>query len=212
MPKMDGIATTRNIRRYDAYTPIVSMTSNFTHNDIMEYIGIGMNDILPKPFSKNTLYDILEKHCAHLKIIQRQQTDEVIIHRGLGIPQANITPLLEDSTSSNYTYPTSNTNNTIVDTPSTSSSSPPTNNSPTPTAITANATTTTTTSPSTTSTTTNNDSSYWQPIDNRKLVWSSSSSVQQKYHPAQHLPQQLQQQQHQHKRQKLNDLYDAPQF
>ncbi|GAA5812071.1 hypothetical protein MFLAVUS_005520 [Mucor flavus] len=211
MPKMDGIATTRNIRRYDAYTPIVSMTSNFTHNDIMEYIGIGMNDILPKPFSKNTLYDILEKHCAHLKIIQRQQTDEVIIHRGLGIPQANITPLLEDSTSSNYTYPTSNTNNTIVDTPSTSSSSSPTNNSPTSTAITTTATTSTATT-TTTSTTTNNDSVYWQPIDNRKLVWSSSSSVQQKYHPAQHLPQQLQQQQHQHKRQKLNDLYDAPQF
>ncbi|OAD08417.1 hypothetical protein MUCCIDRAFT_123910, partial [Mucor lusitanicus CBS 277.49] len=37
MPKMDGIATTRNIRRYDSLTPIVSMTSNFTHNDIMEY-------------------------------------------------------------------------------------------------------------------------------------------------------------------------------
>ncbi|RCI01539.1 kinase-regulated stress-responsive transcription factor skn7, partial [Rhizopus stolonifer] len=67
MPKMDGIATTRNIRRYDSVTPIVSMTSNYNHNDIMEYIGIGMNDILPKPFSKNTLYDILEKHCGHLK-------------------------------------------------------------------------------------------------------------------------------------------------
>jgi DNA-binding response OmpR family regulator len=70
MPKMDGIVTTRNIRRYDSMTPIVSMTSNFTQNDIMEYIGIGMNDILPKPFSKNTLYDILEKHCSHLKMMQ----------------------------------------------------------------------------------------------------------------------------------------------
>ncbi|KAI8330013.1 hypothetical protein EDC96DRAFT_549028 [Choanephora cucurbitarum] len=67
MPKMDGISTTRNIRRFDSLTPIVSMTSNYNHNDIMEYIGIGMNDILPKPFSKNTLYDILDKHCAHLK-------------------------------------------------------------------------------------------------------------------------------------------------
>ncbi|KAI8385753.1 hypothetical protein BD560DRAFT_169498 [Blakeslea trispora] len=67
MPKMDGISTTRNIRRFDTLTPIVSMTSNYNHNDIMEYIGIGMNDILPKPFSKNTLYDILDKHCAHLK-------------------------------------------------------------------------------------------------------------------------------------------------
>lgn len=68
MPNMDGITTTRNIRRFDTMTPVVSMTSNFTQTDIMEYINIGMNDILPKPFSKNTLYDILEKHCAHLKL------------------------------------------------------------------------------------------------------------------------------------------------
>ncbi|CAO3663557.1 unnamed protein product [Rhizopus microsporus] len=68
MPNMDGITTTRNIRRFDTMTPVVSMTSNFTQADIMEYINIGMNDILPKPFSKNTLYDILEKHCAHLKL------------------------------------------------------------------------------------------------------------------------------------------------
>ncbi len=69
MPNMDGITTTRNIRRFDGVTPVVSMTSNFTQNDIMDYINIGMNDILPKPFSKSTLYDILEKHCARLKAL-----------------------------------------------------------------------------------------------------------------------------------------------
>lgn len=190
MPKMDGIATTRNIRRYDSLTPIVSMTSNFTHNDIMEYIGIGMNDILPKPFSKSTLYDILEKHCAHLKIMKRQQTttDEIIIPRGGGgLGQANITPLLDD-TANNYPY-----NTPIADTPSTSSSSSsPTNHSPT---TTSNRTTTSSSSTVTTTSTTAADSNYWQPIDNRKLVW--SSSVQHKYPP-------------QSKRQKLNDLYDPP--
>ncbi|KAI7893255.1 uncharacterized protein EV154DRAFT_440100 [Mucor mucedo] len=210
MPKMDGIATTRNIRRYDSLTPIVSMTSNFTHNDIMEYIGIGMNDILPKPFSKSTLYDILEKHCAHLKIMKRQQTtaDEILIPRGSssssgGLGQANITPLLDDNTN---TYPY---NTPIADTPSTSSSSSsPTNHSPTNTSnrtTTSSSSTVTTAVPSstatavaiTTPTTTTADSNYWQPIDNRKLVW--SSSVQQKYPPQQ-----------QSKRQKLNDLYDPP--
>ncbi|OAD07139.1 hypothetical protein MUCCIDRAFT_138505, partial [Mucor lusitanicus CBS 277.49] len=39
MPKMDGISATRSIRQYDALTPIISMTSNFTDNDIMQYIG-----------------------------------------------------------------------------------------------------------------------------------------------------------------------------
>jgi osomolarity two-component system response regulator SKN7 len=32
-----------------------------------------MTDILPKPFSKRTLYQMLEKYCAHLKTIQRVQ-------------------------------------------------------------------------------------------------------------------------------------------
>ncbi|OAD67023.1 SSK1 signal transduction response regulator, partial [Phycomyces blakesleeanus NRRL 1555(-)] len=39
MPNLDGISATRNIRQYDALTPIISMTSNFTDNDIMQYIG-----------------------------------------------------------------------------------------------------------------------------------------------------------------------------
>ncbi|KAI8644644.1 hypothetical protein BD408DRAFT_362833 [Parasitella parasitica] len=99
MPKMDGIVTTRNIRRYDSLTPIVSMTSNFTHNDIMEYIGIGMNDILPKPFSKNTLYDILEKHCSHLKIIQ--QTEQLMIPRP--IDENLYTPTSATSTTTSTT-------------------------------------------------------------------------------------------------------------
>ncbi|KAI8370020.1 HSF-type DNA-binding-domain-containing protein [Blakeslea trispora] len=73
MPKMDGISATRSIRQYDALTPIISMTSNFTDSDIMQYIGSGMTDILPKPFSKRTLYQMLEKYCAHLKAIQRVQ-------------------------------------------------------------------------------------------------------------------------------------------
>ncbi|KAI7861705.1 HSF-type DNA-binding-domain-containing protein, partial [Spinellus fusiger] len=62
MPNLDGISATRNIRQYDALTPIISMTSNFTDSDIMQYIGSGMTDILPKPFSKRTLYSMLEKY------------------------------------------------------------------------------------------------------------------------------------------------------
>lgn len=84
MPNLDGISATRNIRQYDALTPIISMTSNFTDNDIMQYIGSGMTDILPKPFSKKTLYSMLEKYCAHLKAIQR-------VHR---VQDQNIPPTL----------------------------------------------------------------------------------------------------------------------
>ncbi|CEP07023.1 hypothetical protein [Parasitella parasitica] len=110
MPKMDGISATRSIRQYDPLTPIISMTSNFTDNDIMQYIGSGMTDILPKPFSKRTLYQMLEKYCAHLKAIQRVQgldpTSSTSIPQALGanaLPMANGTVKEEPSTSSSST-------------------------------------------------------------------------------------------------------------
>jgi osomolarity two-component system response regulator SKN7 len=194
MPKMDGIVTTRNIRRYDALTPIVSMTSNFTHNDIMEYIGIGMNDILPKPFSKSTLYDILEKHCAHLKIMQQQQTSTDPLEIPRSLQSANIMPIMNEP-SANYAYDnntTTTTNNLVnnnTNTPSTASSSTPPNNSPT----------------------TTTDTGYWQPLDNRKLVWSSSNaspstSPSNKHHLHPHHHHHHQQA---NKKQKLHDLYDT---
>lgn len=155
MPKMDGIATTRNIRRYDTITPIVSMTSNFSHNDIMEYIGIGMNDILPKPFSKNTLFDILEKHCAHLKVNststkpipdQQQQQPSSFAYNNtnnLSIPSIPVTSII------------SNTSTTALNSnaSSSSSTSTPLNNSPT-IAI--------------------QDNNYW--MEKQKLVWANNSN------------------------------------
>ncbi|KAG1048581.1 hypothetical protein G6F43_009044 [Rhizopus delemar] len=102
MPKMDGISATRSIRQYDALTPIISMTSNFTDNDIMQYIGSGMTDILPKPFSKRTLYQMLDKYCAHLKSIQRVQgvNDPSSIPRALDILPMHDTEAMATSTSS----------------------------------------------------------------------------------------------------------------
>ncbi|KAF9192146.1 kinase-regulated stress-responsive transcription factor skn7 [Haplosporangium sp. Z 11] len=66
MPKLDGVSATTQIRQFDAMTPIISMTSNTTNNDIMTYLANGMNDILPKPFSKAGLLKMLEKHCQPL--------------------------------------------------------------------------------------------------------------------------------------------------
>jgi osomolarity two-component system response regulator SKN7 len=110
MPKMDGISATRSIRQYDALTPIISMTSNFTDSDIMQYIGSGMNDILPKPFSKRTLYQMLEKYCAHLKSIQRGQgLDTNVIpqqpQQALGLIPMNDNNTQEPSTSSAHSSP-----------------------------------------------------------------------------------------------------------
>ncbi|KAL1761223.1 HSF-type DNA-binding-domain-containing protein [Schizophyllum commune] len=71
MPKLDGVSATSLIRKFDHMTPIISMTGNAKPNEIMTYYSSGMNDILPKPFSKEGLLDMLEKHLMHLKVIQQ---------------------------------------------------------------------------------------------------------------------------------------------
>ncbi|KAJ3927024.1 MAG: HSF-type DNA-binding-domain-containing protein [Lentinula lateritia] len=99
MPKLDGVSATSLIRKFDHMTPIISMTSNSKPNEIMTYYHsgacflllefhlslsflLGMNDILPKPFTRQGLLDMLEKHLMHLKVIQQMSR----VPRSLGIP------------------------------------------------------------------------------------------------------------------------------
>ncbi|KAL0946368.1 hypothetical protein HGRIS_012599 [Hohenbuehelia grisea] len=72
MPKLDGIAATALIRKFDLMTPIISMTSNSRQNEIQTYFTSGMNDFLSKPFNKEGILTILEKHLVHLKTIQEE--------------------------------------------------------------------------------------------------------------------------------------------
>ena len=66
MPNLDGVSATHQIRQFDQLTPIISMTSNTTEDDCITYLATGMNDILAKPFSKASLYQMLERYCSHL--------------------------------------------------------------------------------------------------------------------------------------------------
>lgn len=76
MPKLDGMSATRNIRQYDTWTPIISMTSNTTDQDIQQYFMSGMTDVLPKPFNQGSLGSLLERYCAHL-VVQRQHQQQL---------------------------------------------------------------------------------------------------------------------------------------
>lgn len=82
MPKLDGVSATSLIRQFDHRTPIISMTSNSCPQDILNYYSHGMNDILPKPFTRDGLLGMLEKHLIHLKAIQ-QMTN---LPRTIGAP------------------------------------------------------------------------------------------------------------------------------
>lgn len=92
MPKLDGVSATSLIRQFDHMTPIISMTSNSKPNEIMTYYSsgmskkciwlvqalicvAGMNDILPKPFTKDGLFDMLEvspRHPSRIVLSQHQ--------------------------------------------------------------------------------------------------------------------------------------------
>ncbi|KAF7197350.1 Transcription factor SKN7 [Pseudocercospora fuligena] len=67
MPNLDGVSATHLVRQFDSTTPIIAMTSNIRSDDISMYFQHGMNDVLPKPFTKEGLLAMLEKHLSHLK-------------------------------------------------------------------------------------------------------------------------------------------------
>jgi osomolarity two-component system response regulator SKN7 len=67
MPNLDGMSATSLIRQFDPRTPIISMTSNSGPSELVNYMSSGMTDILPKPFTKEGLLNMLEKHLLHLK-------------------------------------------------------------------------------------------------------------------------------------------------
>ena len=68
MPKLDGPSATSLIRQFDLRTPIVSMTSASKPNEIMNYYSHRMNDILPKPFTKECFIEMLEVRSALLLV------------------------------------------------------------------------------------------------------------------------------------------------
>jgi osomolarity two-component system response regulator SKN7 len=115
MPKLDGVSATHMIRQFDARTPIISMTSASKPVDLIKYFQNGMNDILPKPFSKEGLFEILEvrllflllahyfpcayahsqKHLAHLKAIRQMTTIPRELNPGgpVGDPSTALMPM-----------------------------------------------------------------------------------------------------------------------
>ncbi|KAF9650576.1 hypothetical protein BDM02DRAFT_3267800 [Thelephora ganbajun] len=67
MPKLEGCSATSMIRQFNRVTPIVAITSNTKPSHVMTYFTAGMNDVLEKPFSKEEVLEVLEKHLSHLK-------------------------------------------------------------------------------------------------------------------------------------------------
>lgn len=113
MPNLDGVSACHLIRQFD-HTPIIAMTSNIRSDDISMYfqhgtllfsqrnLGTnresGMNDVLPKPFTKEGLLNMLEKHLGHLKQIS-DGMEPMVPHPGSSINQTSAGQSLKDESS-----------------------------------------------------------------------------------------------------------------
>ena len=63
MPLLDGITTTRLIRKYVANRiPIVGMTAYVLPNEIEKCYAAGMNDHIPKPIDEQHLLEVIKKY------------------------------------------------------------------------------------------------------------------------------------------------------
>ncbi|GES96529.1 stress response regulator/HFS transcription factor [Rhizophagus clarus] len=79
--EFNGLSVTQQIRRFNNEVPIIGMpppqsssnsnnnqsTNNSTNSDYVNYLRSGMNDLLPKPFTRQELFNKIDKFCNHLK-------------------------------------------------------------------------------------------------------------------------------------------------
>ncbi|EPS45438.1 hypothetical protein H072_552 [Dactylellina haptotyla CBS 200.50] len=69
MPNLDGVSTTSIIRTAKPDMkdpPVIAMTSNIRASDINLYFNAGMIDVLPKPFTRDGLLQVLQKYLSPL--------------------------------------------------------------------------------------------------------------------------------------------------
>jgi osomolarity two-component system, sensor histidine kinase TcsA len=59
MPVLDGIGSTREIRKAGLNIPIIAMTANALKGDVDVYLAKGMNDYIPKPVDRQVLMKAL---------------------------------------------------------------------------------------------------------------------------------------------------------
>lgn len=79
MPRLDGFAMTKEIRRNSSSIPIIFLTAKSTIDDVVEGFDIGANDYLKKPFE---LRELLVRVKALLRNKINVSTDNVVYSIG----------------------------------------------------------------------------------------------------------------------------------
>lgn len=65
MPEVDGITATKEIRRKQdgLALPILALTSSTDENDLEQIVQSGMNGVIVKPFTRESLFSQIIGHC-----------------------------------------------------------------------------------------------------------------------------------------------------
>ncbi|KAH8819542.1 BRRG2, response regulator [Xylogone sp. PMI_703] len=82
MPHLDGVSATSLIREVRPDIPIIAMTSNIRADEIDLYFRYGMNDVLPKPFTKEGMLRALERHLPQFKKQTPFPSNAQVTHAG----------------------------------------------------------------------------------------------------------------------------------
>ena len=81
MPEMDGLETTRTIRKNegtgDKHLPIIAMTAHAMIGDKDKYLTAGMDDYISKPIHTKQLLEMIERLCAPAASAQRDIHSEI---------------------------------------------------------------------------------------------------------------------------------------
>ncbi|MBJ7538371.1 response regulator [Marinomonas transparens] len=66
MPEMDGMETTRQLRKLDTYKniPIIALTAHALGSEQKQILASGMNDYLTKPVDESILLNTIETYCS----------------------------------------------------------------------------------------------------------------------------------------------------
>lgn len=67
MPRMNGYEATRWIRSHGYTVPVIACTASAGENDHDQCLSYGMTDVLPKPYKRQEVSDIIRKHLGNIR-------------------------------------------------------------------------------------------------------------------------------------------------
>jgi len=76
MPNLDGIESTRIIRKLGYSAPIVALSALSEENNIQDCLDSGMDSFLSKPIRRPALKQVLKTYCAPITEEEVTPTEE----------------------------------------------------------------------------------------------------------------------------------------